>query len=236
MEPAGLVVGGIGLAGLFSSCLEALERLDSWKNFDIDSRFLGSRFNAEKLRLKNWGELVGFERGELSQGYHEALDDLQIAPRIREHLSIITEICSKADHTFLPLKRPDDASAKLVLPPRGNIQNPSSNQYKSRTQRVKWALGDKAKCKEQVEFLGQLVQDLYDLVPPDGAKGTRTAHGTAGNDALESKSGTNTCHGLCSHNLTIFSDALAENGMRTAERRGVTDEEKRQIKGGFPTI
>ncbi|KAK2016068.1 ankyrin-1, partial [Colletotrichum eremochloae] len=63
MEPVGLAVGVVGLAGLFSTCLEAVQKIDSYKNFGRDSRFLEAQFNASKHRFTEWGQAVGFENG-----------------------------------------------------------------------------------------------------------------------------------------------------------------------------
>lgn len=215
MEPAGLAVGLVGLAGLFSSCLEVVDRFDSWKNFGSDSQSLGSRFRAEKLRLEKWGETVGFERGTLSRDHHEALDDARIISKVREHLLIIEDICSNTNDASLLVAGTDAEPAKHGLLPGGQFQLYPSTLSKSRTQRVKWALRDKAKCIAQVENLGRLVQDLHNLVPPDGTKGTRTARGRAGNVALGHTDGTNVPRWSLLRNLTEVS--------RCSHRRGTLD-------------
>ncbi|KAH7151968.1 ankyrin-1 [Dactylonectria estremocensis] len=55
MEPVGLAVGIAGLAGLFSSCLEAVEKVQSYRSFGADSQVLDTQFKAEKLRFEQWG-------------------------------------------------------------------------------------------------------------------------------------------------------------------------------------
>lgn len=37
MEPVGLAVGVLGLAGLFSTCLEAVDKVQSYRSFGVDS-------------------------------------------------------------------------------------------------------------------------------------------------------------------------------------------------------
>ncbi|RYP08950.1 hypothetical protein DL764_001561 [Monosporascus ibericus] len=59
MEPVGLAVGILGLAGLFSSCLEAIEKVHSYRAFGSDSHTLDAQFKAEKLRFGQWGRAVG---------------------------------------------------------------------------------------------------------------------------------------------------------------------------------
>ena len=78
MEPVGLAVGVLSVAGLFSSCLDAVQRVESWRNFADDSRLLGARWGDERLHLKTWGRAGGFDNGTLSHDHHKALDDPQI--------------------------------------------------------------------------------------------------------------------------------------------------------------
>ncbi|KAH8879064.1 hypothetical protein GQ53DRAFT_856395 [Thozetella sp. PMI_491] len=59
MEPVGLAVGVVGLLGLFSTCLEAVERVDAYREFGRDSHHLATRFEAERLRFQQWGRAVG---------------------------------------------------------------------------------------------------------------------------------------------------------------------------------
>lgn len=171
MEPIGLAVGVIGLAGLFSACLDAVERFDAWKNFSDDSRALGSRWETQKLRMKRWGQAVGFDNGEASPDQqHEALADAEIVSRVREHLSIIENLCTNAGSAFSPAAETSAGQAKYAFFSRSRAQANPRLHSESGRQRVKWALRDKAKCAAQVEMLGLLVQDLYDLIPLDGTK------------------------------------------------------------------
>ncbi|KAH7128917.1 ankyrin-1, partial [Dactylonectria macrodidyma] len=55
MEPIGLAVGIAGLAGLFSSCLEAVDMIHTYLSFGADSQVLDTRFRAAKVRLEKWG-------------------------------------------------------------------------------------------------------------------------------------------------------------------------------------
>ncbi|KAL4862582.1 hypothetical protein BDV12DRAFT_178610 [Aspergillus spectabilis] len=61
MEPVGLAVGIVGLIGLFNTCLDLLDKFDSWRDCGSDLRSLAAQFQAHKLRFENWGHAVGFE-------------------------------------------------------------------------------------------------------------------------------------------------------------------------------
>ncbi|KAH7129676.1 hypothetical protein B0J13DRAFT_563207 [Dactylonectria estremocensis] len=53
MEPVGLAIGAAGLAGLFSSCLEAVDKVQSYKSFKTDSHVFDAQFRAKKLRFES---------------------------------------------------------------------------------------------------------------------------------------------------------------------------------------
>jgi hypothetical protein len=186
MEPAGLAVGIAGLAGLFSSCLEVVERFDSWKDFGHESRSLTTHYEAQKLLLHKWGQAVGFDRGMMSPCHHEALDDPVTRSRVWEHLSAIETICStsKAISDLPPAYGADNESSEDGMRP--------SPPFQSKWLRVRWALRDKARYAARVEKFGKLVQDLYNLVPPEGADSTGSSKDGGGKRcaALEHMDGT----------------------------------------------
>ncbi|KAJ6789768.1 hypothetical protein PWT90_06473 [Aphanocladium album] len=178
MEPVGFAVGVVGLAGLFSVCLDAVERFDAWKKFDADLAFLGVRVEAERLRLKKWGKAVGIKSNAKlggADGYdasrqHAALADERTAATVKKLLTLLQAICVGKDGVLFT----GDTSGG---PHKGQV---TSNQFgissTSRRARIKWALKDKATCMGQVEQIEVLVQKLHDLVPPHSAGvSTRTA-------------------------------------------------------------
>lgn len=54
-EAAGLVLGGIALAGLVSTCVEIVEYLESAKNRARDFRLALTKVKLIKQRLRAWG-------------------------------------------------------------------------------------------------------------------------------------------------------------------------------------
>lgn len=61
MEPVGIGVGVVGLFGLFNTCLDVVNKYDSWKDFGSESHCLTAQFEAQKLGPQIWGEAVGVE-------------------------------------------------------------------------------------------------------------------------------------------------------------------------------
>ncbi|KPM35923.1 hypothetical protein AK830_g10649 [Neonectria ditissima] len=156
MEPASFAVGLIGLAGLFGSCLEVLERAQSYRSFASDSKNLDVQFNATKIRLENWGRAVGFNDGTPYDEHHPALDEEKTRRTAVEIFNIIKDTCNVED----------------AQKPRSSSDRPGgTGAGDSRRRKFAWALGAKLKRTEQISLLKELVQALYDLVPPDGIKG-----------------------------------------------------------------
>ncbi|KAK2005285.1 hypothetical protein LZ32DRAFT_664471 [Colletotrichum eremochloae] len=112
MEPVGLAVGVVGLAGLFSSCLEAVAKFDSYKNSGRDSRSLATSFDVHKHRFEQWGRAVGIEKGKLSDTHHPALDDEKTLALVYKLLANIQDFCSVEDDVLY--QQPTPANSKTL--------------------------------------------------------------------------------------------------------------------------
>ncbi|KAH7146021.1 prion-inhibition and propagation, helo domain-containing protein [Dactylonectria macrodidyma] len=98
MELAGLAVGVVGPAGLFRSCLEAVDKVQSHRSSGPDTRVLDIRFKAAKARFEQWGRGVGIKQGRLLDDHHSALDDKDISSAVSDLLHIIIKaICDASD-------------------------------------------------------------------------------------------------------------------------------------------
>ncbi|KAH7137656.1 hypothetical protein EDB81DRAFT_655997 [Dactylonectria macrodidyma] len=153
MEAVGLTVGVVGLAGLFSSCLEAVDK-----------------FKAAKVRLEEWGRLVGFEETMRSEDHHPALDSRDIFATVNDILQIINTLCDASDtsvhRTSRAMTPGDDVSLGSFRPrPHG-----------TRRRKLVWTLWGKTERTDQVELFEKLVQQLHNLVPVDAVQGTSSGH------------------------------------------------------------
>ncbi|KAF5539995.1 ankyrin [Fusarium mexicanum] len=155
MEVTGLAVGVAGLAGLFSVCLDSLSRFQTYRDSNSETHVLDTRFRATRARFEQWGVSVGISDGRLQPDHHRGLDNKQTADLIESILQIIAKtIC---DESILQRSRtgPRTQSGQL-----GGLSQ-------SRGKRLKWALGGKESRIEQVDVFEKLVQQLYNLIPPE---------------------------------------------------------------------
>ncbi|KAF4994254.1 hypothetical protein FDECE_13193 [Fusarium decemcellulare] len=168
MEPIGLAVGVVGLAGLFSTCLDAVNRVQAYKSFGADSHILATRFQAAQVLLAQWGRKVGFAETNLSKNHHPALDEQDVIAAVEDVLRIITGICESNKPA---LSRPGLTPSLL--------DDPGAHPFRGeRRRKLHWALGGKGRREDQVELLETLVQQLHNLVPPGGSEArTNTASG-----------------------------------------------------------
>ncbi|RBR06799.1 hypothetical protein FVER53590_26472 [Fusarium verticillioides] len=155
MEVTGLAVGVVGLAGLFSVCLDSLSRFQTYRESNSESHVLDTRFRAARARFEQWGVSVGISNGRLLPDHHRELDNKESANLIESILQIIGKtIC---DESILQRSR---TGPRLQSGQFGGLSQ-------SRGKRLKWALGGKENRTEQVEVLEKLVQQLYNLISPE---------------------------------------------------------------------
>ncbi|EXK76010.1 hypothetical protein FOQG_19228 [Fusarium oxysporum f. sp. raphani 54005] len=156
MEPVGLAIGIAGLAGLFNSCLEAVNIAQSYQTFRTDSHTLNTRFKVAKTLFEQWGLRVGIEQGRLLPHHHSGLDDKNTSATVMELLYIIIKtIC---DESNVPLHPTGAARGR-------DGEQTYAGMPGSRRQKLSWAIRRKGMRVEEVEIFEKLVDQLDKLVP-----------------------------------------------------------------------
>lgn len=158
MEPVGLGIGVIGLAGLFTACLDAIDRAKAYKSYAFDSEALRVQFDGHKLRLEEWGRNVGLTRGQLEHGHHGRLDDSDTRKLVEDILNIIRKVIEDGGGTSSSLSARKTAELDAVSSPERPLG--------STRQKLSWALGGKGNRANQIALLGALLDQLHNLVPP----------------------------------------------------------------------
>ncbi|KAF5540016.1 ankyrin repeat domain-containing protein [Fusarium mexicanum] len=158
MEPVGLAVG---LVGLFSTCMDVMQRVDSYRTAGRDSRQLDAQLNATMHLFERWGDGVGISKGKLSDNHHPDLDNPRTYAVTKGLLNSIKDFSATSNDPPSPGGLQKTAS----FPTSGDI---TSHVPKiSKWQKTAWALRGKLKQTTHVQALAGLVSDLYSVVPPD---------------------------------------------------------------------
>ncbi|KAK2035778.1 hypothetical protein LZ31DRAFT_446670, partial [Colletotrichum somersetense] len=158
--------------------LEAVEKFDSYKNFDRDSRSLATVFDADKYRFEQWGRAVGIKEGKLSDPHHPALDDAKNLAVVHKLLASIRDFCSGEDDASYHRPTPADSTFLKDGPLSTRQAQPRHGlPADSKLRRVGWAFSGKTKRTGHVQTFAVLVQYLYSVVPPDDTNGTPSGHG-----------------------------------------------------------
>jgi hypothetical protein len=170
VEPIGLAVGLAGLAGLFSVCLDTIEKIDAYKAFDIDSRSFQAQFRADKIVFRQWGRTVGIGHGKLANEHHHGLDDPDTAAAVDEILRSMMELESSANRGFTDDKKGNLKSPDIAFLPKSLSRHQKSKETAGKMKKLSWAFGAKARCFSQICQFSALAQRLYSLVPLDSSK------------------------------------------------------------------
>lgn len=88
-EAAGLALGVIGLAGLFSNCLDCFHLIQTGLSLDKDYKLLETKLRNQELRLCAWGAACRLDDQEQ---YDSALDEPVLLQRIKETLECIQQL------------------------------------------------------------------------------------------------------------------------------------------------
>ncbi|KAI0906228.1 prion-inhibition and propagation-domain-containing protein [Ustulina deusta] len=181
MEAAGLGIGIVGLAGLFSSCVDIAERWDSYKEFLTESASLRARLTADRVRFQLWGQTVGIGKGRYEDNHHKALDNPSIRSAIDLILQSIKKIDEDANRLAPHLEHGPDSAGLLPNEESQRLRTPKLLELSTRRSRIAWALRGRGRAITLVVSFETLVQKLHDLVPPRG-----TTEGSGSNGAESS--------------------------------------------------
>jgi hypothetical protein len=78
MEIASTAIGVVGLAALFTTCIETLETLSAAARYGVNREILQTKIEVERLRLMVWGESAGLTDIDPDRPEDETANDLGI--------------------------------------------------------------------------------------------------------------------------------------------------------------
>jgi len=172
METAGLVIGGVGLAALFDTCMTTFEYIDAGRNYGKDYQKAVLKLAILELRLSRWGSTVQFQDDMV-----EALDTAtkEQSAQVEALLGQIQMDLQDAEkaskrYTLPPAQDADrvDGSVKLEKLTEKFRRIALQRQKKSSLMKKgRWALRDKKKLATLIEDIKSGVESLEGLFPGD---------------------------------------------------------------------
>ena len=170
MEPAGLALGIVGLVGVFTTCMDVLDRYDAYKEFGLEARNLTARFDGEKLRLRRWAEEMGIPNGEWKKSPNHWLQNPKNEMVVMTLMNSACEIFDATEHRRSKLRiypgGDEDSSPEIAGISRQmsgfKLQRAPSASLKGG---LGWALNHKRKFSAQVESFSKVVELLCAISP-----------------------------------------------------------------------
>jgi len=181
MEPAGLAVGGVALAGLFNNAVDCFEYVQLGKNFGKDFQTSLLKLDDARLRLSRWGKTVGLS-GEIAD--LQSLESTQLSaeavPKAERLLGQILDLFADAERVSGKFKSHaaiGDPSL-LVLDVQADMDSLHQTLHeKMRSlsiirqnktplrQKVKWALYERKNFDRLIADVIELVNMLAETFP-----------------------------------------------------------------------
>ncbi|KAI1089862.1 prion-inhibition and propagation-domain-containing protein [Rostrohypoxylon terebratum] len=100
MEAAGLAIGVLGIAGLFTACIENFNIVVRAREFSEEFEHLCTLLALQQIRLVIWGETLGLAPpfgARAPKPYNRALERPDIRPSIETTLNQLRNLLAKAD-------------------------------------------------------------------------------------------------------------------------------------------
>jgi hypothetical protein len=167
IDPVGLT---LGLAGLFSTSVEVLDRISTAKSYGTDYHLFATKLVLERRRFFRWGQAVDLTGTQ----QHELLQDPEIQEEVRELLawaiyffedSKVAITRHGAANSLLLEQGSSSSTARFEYPrKRARIHQKSS----SAMMKVRWAFSGKRKSEKLLQEVIWFVDKLHELVPIAG--------------------------------------------------------------------
>lgn len=181
MEPAGLAVGVLALAGLFNNAVDCFEYVQIGRGFGKNFQTSLLRLDVARLQLSRWGQSVGLEA---SIANLKSLEQTTLTPentqQAEELLGQIVELFEDAEGISARYKqraRTNDQTLALYDATTDLDPIPASLHQKMRElsvrrqghtglrQKAKWALYGEKQFLRLIEDITALVQSLITVFP-----------------------------------------------------------------------
>jgi len=181
MEPVSFTVGIVGLAGLFSTCVDCFEYVQLGREFAKDYQTSELKLDILKTRMIRWGASVGVNDPAAAT----AETRFQVSTPTEEDLRLLANILGSIGDVFLEMEekskkfasraRPNDldisaikvdsnASKEALRVTLRKIAN-KRQKRSSLGQKTRWALYERKHFQRLLEDVSGFINDLEKLFP-----------------------------------------------------------------------
>ncbi|KAK1773773.1 prion-inhibition and propagation-domain-containing protein [Copromyces sp. CBS 386.78] len=186
MEPVGLALGVIGLAGIFKSCVELFGYFSTYRSYGHDYHLLDAKLHIEKAVLLQWADRMRLPH----EDYDRRLDNPTIREAVSQVLSSIIRLLSETPslQQRYGLKQAEASPPYPLIPQRqtigGSLMEKFMEDYNAMQARIhqrkattsissklKWVITDKDKFNDLIKDLSYFTSKLDVLVPGQSPEG-----------------------------------------------------------------
>jgi hypothetical protein len=181
MEPAGLAVGVIALAGMFNNAVDCFEFVQLGRNIGKDFQTDLLKLDNARLRLSRWGKAAGLS-GQIAnaQSLISTMLSTEDIPKAENLLGQVLELFEDAERVSRKFKSQaaTDDSSLLIVDVQADVDPDHRTLHekmrdlsilrKNKTplrQRVKWALYEKKYFERLIADIIELVDSLVETFP-----------------------------------------------------------------------
>ena len=181
METAGLVIGTLGLAALFETCMTCFDYIDTGRQYGKDYQRFAISMRSLELRMSRWWDVARLQAGtaRMSKDAESQIKDL-----LGEITSDLQEAQKRAQKYNNPTMA-DDGSVRLETLAENFQRQANIRQRRTPLGNViKWALRDQTKCKRLIKSIKNAVEELEGVLPQT-AHDSQLTHRAAVEDAQQ---------------------------------------------------
>ncbi|KAK3491087.1 prion-inhibition and propagation-domain-containing protein [Neurospora hispaniola] len=187
MEPVGLAIGVIGLAGVLKSCVELFGYFSTYHSYGHDYNLLDAKLHVEKAVLLQWADRVRL----LHEDYDRRLDNPTIREAVSHILSSITHLLSETSslQQRYGVEQRDGPHSQLLVSQSSAIVSSLMEKFKNdyntmqlrihhrkattpASDKLRWMIVDKDKFNTLIAELSHFTSKLDALLPGDSSERT----------------------------------------------------------------
>ncbi|KAI4858680.1 hypothetical protein F4820DRAFT_441963 [Hypoxylon rubiginosum] len=169
MEVAGLIVGGVSLAGIFTACVDCFEYVQFGRQFGRNYQTAILKLDLIKLRLCRWADAVS------TPSKHASVGSEAEAAKVKEVLGQIIYLFEETERTSKKFKTSEgrtdthsvadlDADIESIHLKMKNLAL-KRQKRSSFTPKASWALFEEKYFNRLIEDVDPLVRDLVEMFP-----------------------------------------------------------------------